>query len=154
MQTSREGVKNLKIFRTFLYVLSLFVIAIILGGDSIDIENLGHETGPRSGPNLVLGHWKLRHVSKLQTWLGHETVPGPECLLNRPPAPHEWRLAGREDTTARGNTHTPILNSGCVGIASHFGCVHTHRPHDTVPSLDGPREAGLFLENMSLSSAC
>ena len=40
----------------------------LLGVNSIDIMNFGHETGretgPSSGPNSVLGHNKFRHVSK------------------------------------------------------------------------------------------
>ena len=31
-----------------------------LGVNSIDIMNLGHETGPSSGPNSVLGHYKFK----------------------------------------------------------------------------------------------
>ena len=42
----------------------------VLEVNSIDIMNFGHETGhetgPRSGPTSVLGHYKFRHVSKLQ----------------------------------------------------------------------------------------
>ena len=38
---------------------------VFLGVNSIDIMNFGHETGQSSGPNSVLGHSKLRHVSKL-----------------------------------------------------------------------------------------
>ena len=45
------------------------VVAEGLGANSIDIMNLGHETGhetgPRAGTNSVLGH-KFRYVSKLQ----------------------------------------------------------------------------------------
>ena len=41
-----------------------------LGVNSIDIMNFGHESGhetePRSGPNLVLGHYKFRYVARLQ----------------------------------------------------------------------------------------
>ena len=40
------------------------------GCNSIDIMNFGHktgnETGPSSGPNSVLGHYKFRYASKLQ----------------------------------------------------------------------------------------
>ena len=37
------------------------------GCNSIDILNFGHKTGPSSGPTSVLGHYKFRDVSKLQT---------------------------------------------------------------------------------------
>ena len=34
--------------------------------NSIDIMNFGVKTGPSSGPNSILGHYKFRYVSKLQ----------------------------------------------------------------------------------------
>ena len=41
------------------------------GCNSKDTLNFGHktwrQTGPHSGPNSVLGHYKFRHVSKLLT---------------------------------------------------------------------------------------
>ena len=46
-------------------------VDVPLGVNSIDIMNFGHETGhktgPSSGPNSVLGQYKFRYVSKLQT---------------------------------------------------------------------------------------
>ena len=38
-----------------------------LGCNSIDILNFGRKAGPSSGTTSVLGHWKFRHVSELQT---------------------------------------------------------------------------------------
>ena len=47
------------------------VSMLVLGVNSIDILNFGrktgHKIGPGSGPNSVLGHYKFRHLLKLQT---------------------------------------------------------------------------------------
>ena len=54
-------------------------VVVIQGCNSIDLLNFGHKTGcktgPSSGATSVLGHYKLRHVSKLQTCLGHGSGP-------------------------------------------------------------------------------
>ena len=39
----------------------------VLGVSSIDILYFERKTGLSSGPNSALGHYKFRHVSKLQT---------------------------------------------------------------------------------------
>ena len=55
-------------------------LGLVLGVNSIDIMNFGHKTGPHSGPNSVLVHYKFRYVSKLQKLLGPGSGPdsGPD----------------------------------------------------------------------------